>query len=285
MAVLFNFPVSVKTSGGGGTGGDTSLTSADFTYTGESSLSTDSGGWKIKFLSSGTFTPKKALTIDAFIVGGGGAGGPGGYGGYEGEYCGGGGGGGYTKSIKEVNLIANTGYTIVVGGESTGKGNSSSAFDNTSAGGSPGSVLKITGTTSYSSASIASGGSGGSAGGSTYAASDNMPYSEYSQYTTNMKSAGGSDGSSTMSASSGKAQGQGTTTREFGDTTGDLYAGGGGSSGARGGDGGGGMGGSGSNIDGRAGVANTGGGGGGAPYYTGSKGKGGSGIVIIRNAR
>ena len=78
MAVLFNFPASAKTSSGGGTGGDGSLTSADFTYTGESSLSTDSGGWKIKFLSSGTFTPKKTLTIDAFIVGGGGAGGEGG---------------------------------------------------------------------------------------------------------------------------------------------------------------------------------------------------------------
>ena len=285
MAVLFNFPANAKTSSGGGTGGDGSLTSADFTYTGESSLSTDSGGWKIKFLSSGTFTPKKTLTIDAFIVGGGGAGGEGGYGGYEGEYCGGGGAGGYTKSIKEISLTADTGYTIVVGGESTGAGNSSSAFNNTSAGGERGGVLKITGTASYSSASIASGGSGGSAGGSTFAVSDNMTYSEYSQYTTNMKSDGGFDGSSTMNASSGRAQGQGTTTREFGESTGDLYAGGGGSSGGNGGAGGGGKGGSGSNIGGRAGVTNTGGGGGGAPYYSGSAGKGGSGIVIIRNAR
>ena len=30
------------------------------------------GNWRIKFLSSGTFTPLKDMVIDAFLVGGGG---------------------------------------------------------------------------------------------------------------------------------------------------------------------------------------------------------------------
>lgn len=32
------------------------------------------GNWRIKFLSSGTFTPLKNMVIDAFLVGGGGGG-------------------------------------------------------------------------------------------------------------------------------------------------------------------------------------------------------------------
>ena len=91
--------------------------------------------------------------------------------------------------------------------------------------------------------------------------------------------------------------GQGTTTREFGDATGDLYAGGG--SGGQwmylnwpnpiaGGAGGGGAGG-GKNSAAKSGTPNTGGGGGGGtPTYSttgisNSGGNGGSGIVIIRN--
>ena len=48
-----------------------------YTYTGQSELVTEDGGWKIRFLTSGTFTllsPAK-LDIDVFLVGGGGAGG------------------------------------------------------------------------------------------------------------------------------------------------------------------------------------------------------------------
>ena len=46
-----------------------------FTYTGTYSLIDDgNGNWRIKFLSSGKFTPAKDMTVDVFIVGGGGGG-------------------------------------------------------------------------------------------------------------------------------------------------------------------------------------------------------------------
>ena len=48
-----------------------------FTYTGTYEYIDDGGGnWRIKLLSSGVFTPSKAITIDAFLVGGGGGGRP-----------------------------------------------------------------------------------------------------------------------------------------------------------------------------------------------------------------
>lgn len=86
-------------------------------------------------------------------------------------------------------------------------------------------------------------------------------------------------------------KGQGTTTREFGESVGTLYAGGGGAGGngsaqAKGGSGGGGNGAySGTNAQPTSGAANTGGGGGGMYYGLTNVGKGGSGIVVIRNHR
>ena len=49
----------------------------NFTYTGEYVIvpEGDSGDWKVKFLTSGTFTATDALLIDVFAVGGGGGGG------------------------------------------------------------------------------------------------------------------------------------------------------------------------------------------------------------------
>ena len=46
----------------------------NFTYTGEYVIvpEGDSGDWKVKFLTSGTFTATDALLIDVFAVGGGG---------------------------------------------------------------------------------------------------------------------------------------------------------------------------------------------------------------------
>ena len=75
------------------------------------------GNWRIKFLSSGTFTPLKDMVIDAFFVGGGGA--------SAGNYCGYG-GAGYTTTVRSVVLTANTAYSIVVGAAGT-NGNPSSA--------------------------------------------------------------------------------------------------------------------------------------------------------------
>ena len=216
-----------------------------FTYTGTYEYIDDGGGnWRIKFLTSGVFTPLKNMKIDAFLVGGGAAGSK-----YAGR--GGGGGGGYTITKKSITLAANTEYpvTIGAGGSSAGKaGGNTSAFEATANGGQ-----------AVSSYKGGNGGSGGGAGASTSSATSGN---------------GGSDGSDGGSTAVSGGSGQGTTTREFGEESGKLYAGGGGGaysggSVGKGGDGGG--------ADGlKSAEDNTGGGGGGV------KGLGGSGIVVIR---
>ena len=76
-----------------------------YTYTGPSQAIDDgNGNWRIKFFSSGTFTPKVNMYVDAFVVGGGG----GGYS-YVSIHGGGGGGGGYTKTYKGLWLGSNQG--------------------------------------------------------------------------------------------------------------------------------------------------------------------------------
>lgn len=231
-----------------------------FTYTGQYSFIDDgSGNWRIKFLTSGVFTPKKNMAIDAFLVGGGG----GSQGGPSSTARTAGAGGGYTATHKAINLIAGTAYNIVVGAGGVGNnaGGQTSAFGNSVDGGSPGGEAD---------SGTAYGGSGGSGGGKA----DSGVYGAY---------AGGSDGNnggghSAFSPNNGK--GQGTTTREFGEPDGDLYAGGGGGhkkdSNAAGGDGGGADGG-------QSAQDNTGGGAGGSLKQTTTSG--GSGIVVIRNAR
>jgi len=130
------------------TGGDYLFTSTDFTYTGsytwidEGSVNGKSF-YRIKFLTSGTFTPKKNIRIDLFLVGGGGGGGYG----YN-TYPGGGGGGGYASTIHSIVLLANQAYSIAIGaGGVAGTGNSSpassagssTAFGYSSSGGNAGS--------------------------------------------------------------------------------------------------------------------------------------------------
>lgn len=232
------------------------------------------GNWRIKFLASGIFTPLQDMVIDAFLVGGGG----GGQNGASYQTNRNGGGGGYTKTITSVVLTKNTPYTITVGdggyggGTTSGKyagsdGGSSNAFGSTADGGK--------------SPTSGSGGAGGSGGGG---------YTYHSSYSSGK---GGSDGSNgtTPSGSYGTGgAGQGTTTREFGEASGDLYAGGGGGGGrtvgASGGSGGGGYGydpstGRTTQIQ-LCGETNTGGGGGGGGWVSSGAGNGGSGIVIIR---
>ena len=247
-----------------------------FTYTGSyqlvddnnntiSNTSTWTGNWKIRFLSSGTFTSTSSIIVDIFAVGGGGGGDASG------------GCGGYTATKKTVKLQANTGYAITVGaGGAAGNagGTSSFATFNSAAGGAgPGG----------------SGGSGG--GGSGY-------YLSSRNYINGGN--GGSNGSNGVNGwgTDGyhNGYGQGTTTREFGESSGTLYSGGGGGSGhcgydfvnaGSGGAGGGGNGGF-AFTNGGNGTANTGGGGGGGCKSDGSGyqgGYGGSGIVIIRNTR
>jgi hypothetical protein len=214
------------------------------------------GDWKIRFLTSGTLNISAlcgaADGIDIFAVGGGGNGAKS-YASGSYVYAGGGGGGGYTETVLGASVVANNDYAITVG-DALG----ASSFD---------SLCSANG---GSSASGGTGGAGGSGGGSANG--------------TNAGYAGGSDGSTPAHGGTG----QGTTTREFGEANAKLYAGGGsgGSYNAAaitaGGAGGGGDGGN-KNTAPKNGTANSGGGGGGS--YTSTQASGGSGIVIIRNAR
>ena len=238
-------------------------------YSGTSEKIDDgSGNWRIKFKSSGTlkFTNlgKWDGKLDVFCVGGGCAGGSGNWDGNNGY--GKAGSGGYTKTQKSVQVTVNTAYSIVIGagGQSAfAPGGSTSAFGVTANGGT-----KL------------GGGSGGGA------------------YGNNQVNNGGSDGGNGDPQNAANigidhwgspGKGQGTTTREFGEPTGTLYAGGGGAGGngsaqAHGGAGGGGNG-AWNGHQPTSGEANTGGGGGGMYYGLTNVGKGGSGIVVIRNHR
>ena len=261
----------------------------DFTYTGNCTVIADSAtDWRIKFLTSGVFKwLNDTKLIDVFLVGGGGGAGTSPY--YDDL---GAAGGGYTKTAKNINMLYNAEYNIIVGEGGAGRddriisnGGNSIAFGVTANGGQSPKYDK------YASGTyIGEGGDGGSGGGA-------------------QEKPGGSDGSDgTRNSSSPGGKGQGTTTREFGESTGDLYAGGGSGVTAptkvqkyviiSGGDGGGGSGVAYLSVDDPTadwskanGTTNTGGGGGVRGYGRSSTvgkyygGTGGSGIVIIRNAR
>ena len=92
-------------------GGDYLFSASDFTYTGTYTW-IDEGtvnrktAYRIKFLTSGTFTPKKTILIDLFLVGGGGGGGGDGTNQSGAGGAGGGGSGGYNSS--QYNAFAGT---------------------------------------------------------------------------------------------------------------------------------------------------------------------------------
>ena len=284
-------------SGGGPSSPGGWIDVPQFTYTGQSEVIVEAGiGWKIRFLTSGTFTLLKPdrMMIDAFLVGGGGGGG-----GDQstGGLSGGGGGGGFTGTyFAQVEKGIPYEITIGAGGAAKQGGGVTTAFAYYAEGGK--------GTSSYI------GGNGGNKGG-------------------NGCNSSGATGHIGNPGASNGTPGQGTTTREFGEADGEDYAGGGGgggygyngnwaggNGGANGGDGGstqngyangypgstvtgkGGRGGNGST----SGSAHGGGGGGGGNYGGGggggghswtsghgdqyaNGGAGGQGIVIIRNHR
>lgn len=214
-----------------------------FTYTGTYEYIDDGGGnWRIKFLSSGVFTPLKAMTIDAFLVGGGGSGAVGLSSGVAS-----GGGGGYTETFKKIELTANTEYYIEIGAGgylnvTSGMnklgvtGGTTKAFGKSVPGGNGGG---------NNTGSLTHGGDGGSGGGAP-------------------TGSGGVNGSDGTGANAGS--GQGKTTREFGEESGELYS----------------RGGNGDKANPSDGNPNTGDGGGGKHYYSIKTSSGGSGIVIIR---
>lgn len=256
-----------------------------YTYTGQHQLIDDGNfNWRIKFLTTGTLTfsslgniTGKGLT--AFLVGGGGGGG----------CAGGGGGGGYTAMTTAFPTL-NTPYQVIVGA-----GGAGGSGDNGPGGG--GGSSSIMGTTASGGAGGGgwnknpNGGNGGSGGAGHTNRDGNIA-----------GSSGGSDGGngdSSYDFMGGTGMGTPSATgiyyvREFREVSGALYSGGGGGGatwgnlpGGGGGNGGGGQGGgSTTGGTGGAGTENTGGGGGGGRSYSSMNGgKGGSGIVIIRNAR
>lgn len=279
-----------------------------YSYDGEhTEIEDEDGNWRIKFLSSGTLTftsfGKFGNTVDIFLVGGGGAGGTN----ADAYVHGGGGGGGYTTTVTQMALSADTPFPVIVGagGTSSGGAGGTSSFQigveqsssqAISLQNSPDISLYIPETTStiYTAAggkggTGTTGGDGGSGGGGgTQTRKNNTD--------TKRNGIGGDGGSDGKSGNGGTltisgyawyygGNGQNTTTREFGEATGDLYSGGGGGGGHNGGGAGGAGGGGKSNpysVPGEAGTPNTGGGGG---QGRAGGGAGGSGIVIIRNHR
>lgn len=250
-----------------------SFKSTDYTYTGTSSWIDDSvvnglAQWRIKFTTSGVFTPKKTVRIDVFLVGGG----NGGRNSVKGQNQGGGGAGGKTGTWMNITLLAGNGYTITIGGGGASNGGTGGT---TSISGSGISTMSKEGGTPHPTY-FYGGGSGGSGGGRC-----GYP--------------GGSDGANGQGTDAGT--GQGSTTREFGLASGTLYSGAGGGggfngNGGAGGAGGGGNGGWGSYSStvnpGDPGTNGLGGGGGGAAgnsSHAASGGVGGSGICVIRNKR
>ena len=232
------------------------------------------------FTSSGTFTvPANVTSIDIFCVGGG-------AGGYPTEHAmtgQGGGGGGYTATKKAYKVTSGQTFAVTVGAGMSGssRGGTTSFGSVLSAGGGyAGGYDKDNG---YEARGR--GGDGGSGGGTS---------------PNSYGWAGGSDGSNEVNPDSKVyGQGQGTTTRAFGESSGTLYAGGGGgsyrhsSNGCFNGAGGAGGGGAGAHytdkIEASAGSANTGGGGGAgiwAGVYSAERNypsqSGGSGICIVR---
>lgn len=200
----------------------------------------------------------------------------------------GGGGGGYTRTIKRLAVQGSYEINIGTGSATANVDGGSTAWGTayTVAGGKSSTEMPSAPAAANTGRAGGSGGGGGVISNSDYGT-------------------GGSDGNNGEQGYFGPVAGgtgQGFTTREFGEATGKLYAGGGG--GGRymvsqtpivsmGGTGGGGTGGWAGSASGQlqspsAGGANTGGGGGGAAAnYTGGMqgGSGGSGIVCFRNAQ
>jgi hypothetical protein len=263
--------------------------------TGGDTIMTDGTYWYHTFLSSGTFTPQKAISCDYLVVAGGGGGGsPGGTGG------GGGGAGGYRTSIGGSPLsLGTSAVTVTVGAGGAGTvaaptSGSNSVFSSiTSTGGGAGAVRD--------QVNALTGGSGG--GGAAYAnitgASGNTPSVSPSQgnnggsgISLNINASGGGGGAGAVggngAGSTAGAGGNGLSNSISGSSV--TYAGGGGGGAETGTGGAGGTGGGGAGTSNGAtpgnGTANLGGGGGarGGGVSANPGGNGGSGIVIVRYA-
>jgi hypothetical protein len=268
--------------------------------TGGDTIMTDGTYWYHTFISSGTFTPQKAISCDYLVVAGGGGGsvsygGGGGAGGLRSTVTATGGGGSLESALA---LASGTGYTVTIGaGGGNDASGSNSVFSTiTSTGGGRGGSFN----NSHAGADGGSGGGSGSNGSvgvwlNGGAGTANQGYAGGSSINTIAAGAGGGGasavGASTSTAGVGGNGGNGVATSISGSSV--TYAGGGGggstigggdgTTAGTGGTGGGGAGSKTAGGAGTAGTANTGGGGGGGAY-NGNGGAGGSGIVIVRYA-
>ncbi len=204
-----------------------------FSYTGECKVVDDSGNeisstttnnWNIRLLTSGTltFTDLRGTTsIDLFLVGGGGGSSSRTESGDYGTIHTGGGGGGYTKTQKSVAVSANTAITVNIGAGGTG------GWDPT-AGGT--TSVTVSGSTYSASggntgnkgyfdtvAHAGGGGNGGSGGGGG-------SIGGWAGGTGGSNGSSGSGGKASPQEPGGGAAGQGTTTRAFGESSGELFS-------------------------------------------------------------
>jgi len=266
--------------------------------TGGDTIMTDGTYWYHTFVSSGTFTPQKAITCDYLVVAGGGGGGSsnnsggGGAGGLRSTVTATGGGGSLESAL---SLASGTGYTVTigaggaggVGSDITGTSGSNSVFSSitSTGGGGGGGENKV-------------GGNGGSSGGGGY--SDQAAGTRTASPVQGFNGAAGSTAGSPYPAGGGGGAGvagggdlslsqrsQGGNGQAISITGSSVTYGGGGSGGRSstalaGGTGGGGNGGQNGGTAPTAGTANLGGGGGGGAVHSGAAG--GSGIVIVRYA-
>lgn len=256
-----------------------------FTYTGQYNVRKDG---VVELLTSGTIVFLEPKVIDVFMVGGGGAGG---YGtaNYNANQSAGGGGGGYTKTIRKLTVLNNQNYPVIVGA-----GASAPPAGSVNAGGASSfGIYTVNGGSSAVATNDVrryTGGAGGSGGGAGVDSNTTL--------TTGGSNGNNGTGATNISGDYIGGAGQGSTTREFGEETGKLYAGGGGGGKyivsstpiqSPGGSGGGGAGACKYRNDVQpagAGGANTGGGGGGGVGLDSSTvGTGGSGIVCFREAQ
>jgi len=267
--------------------------------TGGNTIMTDGTYWYHAFVSSGTFTPAKALTCDVLQVAGGGGGG---------SRSGGGGGAGGISYLTSQS-IGTSAQTVTIGAGGTagsravnGTNGSNSVFGSLTAavgGGFGGSAA----------GAIIAGNAGGSGGGGANngaggSATSGQGFAGGSSNSTSFDAGGGGGagavGANASSVSLGSGSGAGgagvNTYSTWLNTTGTGVSGfiaGGGGGGSFGsinhGAGGSGGGGAGADSAPTAGTANTGGGGGGAgnagnTNTTPTGAAGGSGLVIVRYA-
>lgn len=263
-----------------------------FTYTGDYVVRKDG---VVELLTSGTIVFLESKVIDIFMVGGG-ASGSARRASVTSKHGCGGGGGGYTKTIKQRSVAANESITVLIGEGGVGSDNPGYENSGTNGGTTRFGAEAVAGGKAYYPDQGYNGGDGGSGGGAGVASNSNG-------------GEGGSNGGNGAAGAAAGGRGQGNTSREFGEETGKLYAGGGGggrymvatqpvvSIGGAGGGGTGAWAGDTKNAyqPAESGVANTGGGGGGGAVGTGdlaagtkpigNVGAGGSGIVCFRVAQ